>query len=390
MTWLHALRRLDDALLPRSRVGRVLIDARTPMNIEMLAPVIRALDGDGGICFAGTASEEPGKLHEIYKDAPASVRPVAPWRASLAKWSAYLTSDFTWATLPRGTARVQTFHGVAGKYRFDAPTASMRHWDRLFFINERRLTNCVRSGALDADSRAIRLVGMPKVDCLVDGSLQRDRVLLDLGLDPSVPTVLYAPTWSPASSLNLMGVALVQGLIDRPVNVIVKLHDRSRNLRGQYSGGVDWVTRLAPLFDRPGALLANTPNIAPLLAAADVLITDHSSAGFEYLLLDRPVVRIEIPDLIRDADVHPDYVELLAEASHNVRTAEYALRMVDRALAEPRVKSAARRRVAADLFYRPGSATLRAARELCDLLQVSAPPSLALLERKAESCAQIA
>jgi hypothetical protein len=388
--WLYALRRLDDALLPRSGVGRVLIDARTPMNIEMLAPVIRALDGDGGIRFAGTASEEPGKLHAIYKDAPASVRPVAPWRASLAKWSAYLTSDFTWATLPRGTARVQTFHGVAGKYRFDAPTASMRHWDRLFFINERRLTNCVRSGALDADSRAIRLVGMPKVDCLVDGSLQRDRVLLDLGLDPSLPTVLYAPTWSPASSLNLMGVALVQGLITRPVNVIVKLHDRSRNLRGQYSGGVDWVTRLAPLFDRPGALLANTPNIAPLLAAADVLITDHSSAGFEYLLLDRPVVRIEIPDLIRDADVHPDYVELLAEASHNVRTAEYALRMVDRALAEPRVKSAARRRVAAELFYRPGSATLRAARELCDLLQVSAPPSLALLERKAESCAQIA
>jgi hypothetical protein len=54
------------------------------------------------------------------------------------------------------------------------------------------------------------------------------------------------------------------------------------------------------------------------------------------------------------------------------------------------VKSAARRRVAAELFYRPGSATLRAARELCDLLQVSAPPSLALLERKAESCAQIA
>jgi hypothetical protein len=390
VTLLHALRRLDDALLPRSRMARVLLDARTPMNIEMVAPVIRALSGDNRITFAGTASEEPAKLHQIYKHAPPSVRPVPAWRASLARWSAYVTSDFTWATLPRGTARIQTFHGVAGKYRFDAPTASIRHWDRLFFINERRLANCIRTGALDADSPAIRLVGMPKVDCLVDGSLERDRILLDLHLDPSLPTVLYAPTWSPSSSLNLMGMPLIEGLVQRPANVIVKLHDRSRDDRAQYSGGIDWPARLAPLLGGPRARLADVPNIAPLLAAADLLITDHSSAGFEYLLLDRPVVRIEIPDLIREADVHPDYVELLAEASHNVRTAEYALRMVDRALAEPRVKSAARRRVAADLFYRPGTATIRAVRELCEVLQLSVPASLALLEGKAASCAQIA
>ena len=38
-----------------------------------------------------------------------------------------------WATLPRCGARIQMFHGVAGKYGFDAPTGSMREWDRLFF-----------------------------------------------------------------------------------------------------------------------------------------------------------------------------------------------------------------------------------------------------------------
>jgi hypothetical protein len=266
----------------------------------------------------------------------------------------------------------------------------MRHWDRLFFVNERRLTNCIRSGALDADSPAIRLVGMPKTDCLVDGSLQRNRILLDHALDPSRPTVLYAPTWSRASSLNLLGIPLISGLLQRPFNVIVKLHDRSRDERVRYSGGVNWGTRLAPLLDRPNARLATTPNIAPLLAAADLLVTDHSSAGFEYLLLDRPVVRIEIPELIREADVHPDYVELLAEASCNVRTTEEALAAVDAGLGEPRVRSATRRRIAADLFYRPGTATLRAAQELCELLQLSAHPSLARLEQKAASCTQIA
>ena len=84
----------------------------------------------------------------------------------------------------------------------------MREWDRLFFVNERRLRNFIASGAIDADSPAIRLVGMPKVDCLVDGTFSASTCCARSGLDPSRPTVLYAPTWSPASSLNAMGVEL--------------------------------------------------------------------------------------------------------------------------------------------------------------------------------------
>jgi CDP-glycerol glycerophosphotransferase (TagB/SpsB family) len=389
MTILQRLRRLDDALQP-ANVRRVLIDARTPMNFEMVAPIVRAFSADERIQFAGTASDEPHRLCEIYRHAPPTVRRLSARRAALMKWAAYLTSDFTWATLPRGGARVQTFHGVAGKYRFDAPTESMRAWDRLFFINERRLANCIGSGAIDAGSPAVRLIGMPKVDCLVDGSLQRDEVLVAHGLDPSLPTALYAPTWSPSSSLNRLGLPFLEALVQLPLNVIVKLHDRSRDERSVYSGGVDWATRLAPVLNRPNARLAGEPNIAPLLVAADLLITDHSSAGFEFLLLDRPVIRIEIPELIREALIHPDYVALLADASESVRTAEQAVSAVERAIADPRAGSAARRRVATELFYRPGTATIRAARELCDLLEVSAHPSLAVLEGKAESCVQTA
>ena len=51
----------------------------------------------------------------------------------------------------------------------------MRDWHRLFFVNERRLRNFIAAGAIDPDSPAIRLVGMPKVDCLVNGSLRARR-----------------------------------------------------------------------------------------------------------------------------------------------------------------------------------------------------------------------
>ncbi|MGH9348495.1 MAG: CDP-glycerol glycerophosphotransferase family protein, partial [Vicinamibacterales bacterium] len=312
---------------------QVLVDSRTPVNYEMVRPVVRTMAADPRVRFACTASQEPGLLRRIYRDADAGCRLVSPARAALMKWDAYLTSDFMWAVLPRGAPRVQMFHGVAGKYGFDAPERSLREWDRLFFVNERRLRNVVAAGAIDADSPAVRLVGMPKVDALVDGSLERNAVLLDLGLDPARPTVLYAPTWSPASSLNRVGVDLVRRLLARRVNVIVKLHDRSRDLRPQFSGGVDWAARLQPLLTPPQGVLAPRANITPCLAAADVMITDHSSCGFEYLLLDRPLVRIDVPELLAQANIHSDYVALLAEASLGARDAAGAAAAVDRALA---------------------------------------------------------
>jgi hypothetical protein len=107
------------------------------------------------------------------------------------------------------------------------------------------------------------------------------------------------------------------------------------------------------------------------------MVSDHSSAAFEFLLLDRPLVRIELPALIQQANVHADYVDLLASASHNVTSAEAAAQAVDQALGAPAALSATRRRVAADLFYRPGSATARCAAALYDVLQLPAHPSIA-------------
>ena len=378
---LDALRRVDAALSRHGDERRILVDSRTAVNFEMVAPVVRAMAADSRVHFCFTASEEPEALARIYQHAPPGTRVIGPRVAALSRWDVYLTSDFMWATLPRGAARIQMFHGVAGKYGFDAPTESMRMWDRLFFVNERRLRNFVTAGAIDAGSPAARLIGMPKTDCLVDGSLRRDDVLAGLGLDPAKPTVLYAPTWSPASSLNALGEALLEQLIRAlPVNVIVKLHDRSRDLRQRYSGGIDWPARLTALFARVcgnerRAVLATDPNIAPCLAAADVMVTDHSSAGFEYLLLDRPLVRIEVPDLLAQAHVHPEYVQLLAGVATNVRTADAAVQGVERAITAPAGGSDARRAVAADLFYQPGTATSRCAAALCDVLELAPHPS---------------
>ena len=388
------LRALDARLSRRSGRRRILVDARTPVNFTMVAPVVRAMERDPRVELLFTASEEPARMAAIYREAP-DVRTVHPARAALMKFDAYVASDFMWASLPRGTARIQVFHGVGGKYGFDAPDRSMREWHRLFFVNERRLRNFVAARAIDADSPAIRLIGMPKADCRAVavltrrlGSIDRAEVLRALDLDPARPTVLYAPTWSPASSLNAMGVELVTALMRMPVNVIVKLHDRSRDLRERYSGGVDWVARLQPLLSKAHGTIAPGHDISPYLVAADLMITDHSSAGFEFLLRDCPIVRIHRPELIELANIHRDYVELLASVSDSVGGIDEALAAVERGLASPAARSADRRAVAADLFYRPGGATERSVAALYEVIELDPAPAVAaLLEARCQPSA---
>jgi CDP-glycerol glycerophosphotransferase (TagB/SpsB family) len=357
---------------------RILYDARTPVHYAMFAPVHAAMAGDSRVQFTFVASEEPRRSRYIFQDAGPNARLIGPARAAFEKSDAYVTSDFMWASLLFKTCRIQMFHGVGGKYGFDAPTESLRAWHRLFFVNRRRLRNCIAAGAIDAESAAIRLIGMPKVDCLVNATLERGAVLESLGLPGDRPTLLYAPTWSPASSLNVFGLELVRRLGELPVNVIVKLHDRSRDLRYQYSGGIDWPALLAPHLEPGRVLLAKGADVCPYLVAADVLVTDHSSAGFEYLLRDRPIVRIHVPELLRLARVHADYVQLLSEVSESVTSVDETMAAVERAFADPARRSATRRAVAADLFYEPGTATARCAAALYEAIELSAPAHTAI------------
>ena len=352
---------------------RLLVNARTAMNYSTLSPIVERLQRDERLEFYFAASENPANHNEIYAEAVQPLKYITPFQASLTRFDVYLAADFLWMKLPRGARRVQTFHGVAGKYRtvYDSPSNSMRDWDRLFFINKRRLQHFIDCGAIDANSQAARLIGMPKLDCLVDGSLVRDEILTSLEIDPSRLTILYAPTWSAHSSVVSMGEELIQRLGEAGYAVIVKLHDRSRDASDfGHSGGVDWGERLEPLLQRHGGLLATGSNSSRYLPAADVMITDHSSVGFEYLLLDRPLIRIHVPELIKNTDIEPSYVELMANASSSVNNVDETVAAVESAFADPRVKSDDRVAVANEMFYKPGTATARAVAALYELMEL--------------------
>jgi len=103
------------------------------------------------------------------------------------------------------------------------------------------------------------------------------------------------------------------------------------------------------------------------------MITDHSSIGFEFYLLDRPLVVFDAPDLVRVARINPDKVAALRSAARVVHTAAEAAAAALDEIEHRERRSAARHAVVRDLFHEPGTATARAARMAYELLELPAP-----------------
>jgi glycosyltransferase involved in cell wall biosynthesis len=368
---------IDDGIFAmRQGKKRILFDAASPMSVAVFRPVYERICRDPRLEFWFTAHGKVWTPEQVFQAAGIEGNVVTATTAARMKVHLYINTDFwdmTW--LHRRARRMHMFHGVAGKYGLDAPfdlAPTIATFDSLLFPNVDRRRRYIEACLLPDDSIKAALVGYPKVDCLVDGSLDIPEIRRGLGLAEGCPTVIYAPTWSPFSSLNDAGEEVIERLEAEGLQVIVKLHDRSYDPGQRGSGGVDWATRLAKYDDHPRVRVVRVPDGSPYLAVADAMVSDHSSIAFEYMLLDRPLVTINRPELLAGAAVSPDKIQRLRSAAEVVQDGSGAARAVTAALGDPTRRSAERRQVAHDLFYRPGTATERAVALLYHLVGLTA------------------
>lgn len=132
----------------------------------------------------------------------------------------------------------------------------------------------------------VRKVGFSKLDLVAN---MTDRQIGDIfagyGLDKHRQTILYAPTYFPAS-IEKMANNFPEDFKD--CNVIVKPHyltfERSR-YRGQRRKIKKWKK-----FDNCKIVDVNEYSLVPFLTMADVMISDESSAIFEFAALNKPVI----------------------------------------------------------------------------------------------------
>jgi CDP-Glycerol:Poly(glycerophosphate) glycerophosphotransferase len=372
---IQALRRADRAIDHLKGPRRVLIDVRSPMNLEVLRPIWSALAADPRVELTFTA-EEDAWVRPLLEAAGLAGRMVPQSRAQWMRFDLACNADpWNAPQLRRCWRRVNFFHGVAGKYDLDdagtiGGKVDFGIYDCLMFANEDRLRRYVDAGTVSAD-RAV-LIGFPKTDDLVNGRWTAADVRAELGLDGSAQTVLYAPTFSPASSLHLAGEHIIASLLASGRNVIVKLHERSTVPHPKYTENVDWPARLARFQNEPRYVYATGAHIGPYLVAADVLVTDHSTVGFEFALLDRPIVVFDAPNLLRFARINVEKWNLLRGMADVARSAHELPDVISAALASPERHAAARRAASQALFAYAGHATERALHVIYELLDLPA------------------
>ena len=366
--------RLDHAIGRATGKRRVLVDVRTPMNAAVLRPLWSNLSRDPRISISFVAEQPETVRTTLARDGVE--RSLISQRAAIwQRWDLVMTAD-AWNHTPvrRCRRRVQFFHGVAGKYDLDVPQhmcdTDFPRFDRVAFINDDRMQRYVSAGLVSLDQAV--LIGYPPADDLVNGRWSAESIRRSLALDPQRTTIVYAPTFSVAGSLHQAGPAIIDALLDAGFNVIVKLHDRSMVPDAHHTAGIDWRTRFASLASHPRFAFAQGAEIEPLLAAADALVTDHSTVGFEFALLDRPIIVFDAPELLRAARIGRGKWDLLRSMATVARTPDETVAAVSAALKKPGELASARLRARA-LFAFPGTATARALTLAYELLGVPAP-----------------
>jgi len=132
-------------------------------------------------------------------------------------------------------------------------------------------------------------VGFSKLDPLFDPAVENPGLnLAALGLDPTKPTLLYAPTFYP-SSIERMSDHWPAEFAD--YNLLVKPHfftyTKSR-YKAQRRKLAKWRSA-----DNVHVADVSDYTLLPFMASADLLISDASTALFEFAALDKPVVWCE-------------------------------------------------------------------------------------------------
>ncbi|MCX8036748.1 MAG: CDP-glycerol glycerophosphotransferase family protein [Candidatus Sumerlaeia bacterium] len=339
------------------------------MNYVMFRRVADRLRGDPRLRIFVFA-EDAGNRDIAALYAPLGLRAddfTSSFCARLGRFDLYVSADPKMIGR-RCRKKAHIFHGMSFKGK--AFTPQMARYDRLFLFGEYQRRRFVEKGIFPPDDPRFVLIGMPKLDPLVDGSLDRRAIAEQLGLDLTKPTVLYAPTWSSRSSIAKVGSTIVELIGRLPVNFVVKLHDLSLLPGHTKFGGPEGIRQLQQQF--PSFHFVSDYDVTPLLFVSDLLISDASSVANEFLVLDRPIIFLDVPELFAHYRKTIDLDTWGRRTGYVVSDAAQLPDVVLHALKHPDEHADIRRAAAADYFHDPGRATDRAVAEIYRLLEI--PP----------------
>jgi CDP-glycerol glycerophosphotransferase len=233
-------------------------------------------------------------------------------------------TEVEWDKQP-GTTYLQTWHGTplkrihhdvlwAPEGRLSDLDRDVARWDVLLSPNAPSSPRLRKAFSFD---RAILETGYPRNDLLLSSHAHTVRAAVreTLGIAPDVKLILYAPTWRDDECLLDTEAPVSVGL-DVPAFMELLGRDHQLLIRTH-----NMVTGRSRIDELPGVHdVSYFPDIRDLYLAADMLVTDYSSAMFDFAVTGKPMFFFAY-DLERYADsVRGFYFDFVPDAPGPVLT----------------------------------------------------------------------
>lgn len=350
----------------KNKKKKILFYIATPMNYAILKPVYEALKEDERLDIRFTLRfSEKRKQRNAYPffSELGEEKIIIKKLARLMKFDILLCCDFGFEN-NRIPVKIHLFHGVS--FRNSTVRGKISKFDKLFIAGPYMKRLIESRGLLPAGDSRMEMTGIPKLDRLLDGTYRKEEILKRLNLDPSLPTIMYAPTHSESSSIYTYGEELLKYMSGMKINFLIKLHDL---LFDPDRNSVDW-RKLINEKKGENTRLIEDYDIVPYMCTSDILISDASSVANEFTLLDRPLIFLDTPQLLKDYEKTLD----LDTWGRKAGTVASSIRELDAAIKEslkdPGAKSEIRKAVANDIFCNHGKATKTAIESIYRLLKM--------------------
>lgn len=205
-------------------------------------------------------------------------------------------------------------------------------------------------------------MGYPRFDRFFNQPLDRAKALRQRGLDPARKTLVWLPTWSSLSSIDLFADSIAT--LQRDYNVIVKPHPLT------LSGEPERMQKLAGF----ACCIREHIDNVELFQLADFLLCDYGGSAFGGIYTDRNLILLDLPGAAQDEVMGEDSSDILLRRVIPHLDAEQARRLPELLQDEGlwQAQAAIRRRLS-QYFFAPFHGF---AAEVAALAIVNSPKSL--------------
>lgn len=299
------------ALLLRPFVGknsRKVLMYGHKLNGNLLALYLEAEASDAELEFE-FLTMDPRYWRELRQQGVQAALAVSPRAAWLLARADSMVTDHglhAMAPLPKLTniRFYDVWHGIPFK-GFDADDFRTQHQYCETWVTSPHLKRLYVDKFGFRDDQVV-VTGYARTDRLINANESPEQVRQQLGLPADRKLILFAPTWAQDSqgrSVFPFGLDEIQFM--GHLSTFAKNHDCSILLRPHLN------TPLSPSANYPCVYVLPSkthPDTEQILLASDVLVCDWSSIAFDFLLLDRPTIFLDVePPFRKGFSLGPEF-----------------------------------------------------------------------------------